>query len=171
MLRTIQGRLILMVLPAIIILVAVMYIANRNSSEMLKIGKGALIQAIADRSASSINGELTQISKTFAGWSRPDAYGDTIDLAIQFDSVSELGEKFEELVQSEPAVGLITLTNPQGQLLIASDENLTIESVLPDHEAVISQAQQDTKTFAVELIQTNLPPGIPTNKPMFFAGS
>jgi len=113
--QRIQTKIVLSLAPAVLpmlIIVGVTYHSAREASLTATSRIGRLIMADA---AAGVDGALAASRSQFDDWVRDDIYG----LAIEFDTVSELGDVFVDRLSAGSRFAGVVITDADGRVLQA----------------------------------------------------
>ena len=109
----IRGKINLILIPAIVPMLAialVAYLSHRESS--IEHGNRAM-DLIAGATADRLDAHFQRQAAVFAEWTTEDIYG----LAIEFDTVKEMGDQFVSMLEAAPAFGFVMVTDARGKVL------------------------------------------------------
>ena len=111
-----RGRIIVMLLPAILPLLLIVGLTYRSMRSSAVDASCNLTRMIIDNGAREANNFLTQQRHKFGEWVREDVYG----LAIEFSTTNEMYARFREMLVDAPAFPLLLLTDRDGRVLVAA---------------------------------------------------
>ncbi|MBN1908730.1 MAG: methyl-accepting chemotaxis protein [Pirellulales bacterium] len=150
---SIRARINAILLPAALPMIAVGVITYRSDSNSSEKTSQQMAQYIVASNARETDAMLTTQNNVFQKWTAEDIYG----LAIEFNTLDELGKKFQEMTSAASQFSLIVLADPSGKVLLASSRDAGKSTQVATLKGtVLKEAQQlaQTTTRTVELIDT-----------------
>ncbi|MCP4632390.1 MAG: methyl-accepting chemotaxis protein, partial [candidate division Zixibacteria bacterium] len=118
---------------------------NYNRSALLDSNK-RIMTMIAENGAEEINDFLGKHSNVFKGWTNDDIYG----MAIEYNTLKEIEDNFETMLNQEQGFSLVVLTDTNGKVLSGK---------YGPHVDAANQAGFEGRTIPYASSFTNEPPG------------
>ena len=148
---TIRAKVCLFVVPAIVPVLIVAAITYRSYRKASLQSSENIAQLVVHARALTIRNFLRSQRETFQQWAEDDIYG----MAVEFETLPELTDKFNEMLASAPGIRLLLLTDKDGKVLTAFGNT----GVDPTQvTALIGQGSPELKQVAqAETPQTLLP--------------
>ncbi len=145
--RGLRFKLISGILLSLLPAIAIVFVTyNFNKSQSID-GSSTLLKLAARNGARAINNSLTQDTKIFQDWVKDDVYG----LAIEFQTLDELEDRFSEMIDQAPNFALLALTDNKGRILVVSGsdemadkEQSLVGQLIPNADRLVSSAVQVT---------------------------
>lgn len=101
------------ILCSLIPMIAIVVVTYQSSFNLSVERSGNLMVQTDKHGSSGINKLLKDRAKVFEGWVADDIFG----LAIEFNTMEELRNSFEEMLELSPGFSLLTLTDKSGTVL------------------------------------------------------
>ena len=114
--KTIRGRILVTLMPSLIPMLVILTMVYRSAADASRRSSTAIGQLIAEQGAKDVGSFLGRQNSLFQKWTADDVYG----LAIEFDTVAEIGDRFSEMKREAPGLSVIALTDGQGRVLQAA---------------------------------------------------
>ncbi|MCP4632998.1 MAG: hypothetical protein GY855_08720, partial [candidate division Zixibacteria bacterium] len=143
---------VLLSLLPMLVIVGVTY--NYNRSALLDSNK-RIMTMIAENGAEEINDFLGKHSNVFKGWTNNDIYG----MAIEYNTLKEIEDNFETMLNQEQGFSLVVLTDTNGKVLSGK---------YGPHVDAANQAGFEGRTIPYASNFTNEPPGKVCMRPNIF---
>ncbi|MBN1823221.1 MAG: HAMP domain-containing protein [Endomicrobiales bacterium] len=149
--KKLQTNVIISLLPALIPMLLIICVTYRMTGIFSVRNSERIATMVADNGAASINTFITSQEKKFYEWTKDDVYG----LSIEYNTTSQLPERFQEMLSSSPEFLLIALTDLQGRVLQATgkytDGQELIGKVAPEATLL-----DDSQRYSVLLAESGL---------------
>jgi len=150
---SIRGRINVIMVPAMILFVVTSAISYRAHRQTSVDSSHRILRLIVEHSADQVNGFLATQRGVFAEWTADDVYG----MAIEFDTMAELGERFQQMLAAAPGFVAVALTDAHGRVLVAaargSGAGAALEGIsLAEAQAAITQEGSQVVLAASEAL-------------------
>jgi methyl-accepting chemotaxis protein len=113
---SIRARINCILVPTLTLFVVTSAISYRAHRQTSVDSSQRILRLIVEHSAAQVNAFLAAQRAVFAEWTADDIYG----IAIEFDTMAEVSERFQQMLDSAPGFVAVALTNASGQVLVAA---------------------------------------------------
>jgi methyl-accepting chemotaxis protein len=151
--QSIRARINGILVPTLILFVVTSAISYRAHRQTAVDSSRRILRLIVEHSAGQVNSFLGAQRKVFAEWTSDDIYG----IAIEFDTMAEVGERFQQMLASAPGFVAVALTDANGRVLMGASRASAAGTVfdgltLPEARPVLEQEATQVTLAASELL-------------------
>jgi hypothetical protein len=107
----IRGKINFILIPAMVPMLAIAVIGYLSHREASLSSSENVVDLVLDHGGEMINSFLAEQTDRFHRWSQEGIYG----MAIEYDTTTELGDQFEEMLADAPGMALLVLADVQGR--------------------------------------------------------
>ncbi len=123
----IRTKILSVLIPALVIIVLIVSVSYRASGNSSLSSSKRIMQLLVKAQTDGINTLLADIADKFEHWTQEDVFG----LAIEFNTTSELNTHLADLIKSAPEIGMMLVTNRDGEVLsFATNGNFQVDGIV-----------------------------------------
>ncbi len=113
---SIRARINSVLVPTLILFVVTSAISYRSHRQTSVDSSEKIMRLIVEHQAAQVNSFLLAQRDVFDEWTADDIYG----IAIEFDTMTELGERFGQMLSAAPGFAAVVLADAEGRVLVGA---------------------------------------------------